>query len=46
MNSKEIEEKAIVAVIGYEKEKGRLASRVTGHGYDLISRNNEKERQK
>ncbi len=44
MNNKEIEEISITAVIRHEKEKGRLASRVSGHGYDLISRNNQEER--
>ena len=44
MNNKEIEEISITAVIRYEKEKGRLASRVSGQGYDLISRNNEEKR--
>jgi len=44
MNNKEIEKKAIAAVIGYEKKNGRLASRVTGQGYDLTSKNNEEER--
>jgi nuclear transport factor 2 (NTF2) superfamily protein len=44
MNNKEIEEIAIAAVVAYENENGRLASRVSGRGYDLISRNNVEER--
>lgn len=44
MHNKEIEALAIKAVILYEKDKGREAQRVSGFGYDLISKNNDEER--